>query len=117
MKVAQSCLALCDPIDYTAHGIFQVRILELVPFPSPGDLPNPEIEPRFPALQADSLPAEPPRKPKNAGVHSLSLLQQIFPAQESNQGSRALQVNSLTAELPGTVLEITLQIYPPPTAP
>ena len=33
------------------------------PFPSPGDLPNPGIEPRSPALQADSLPAEPPGKP------------------------------------------------------
>ena len=33
------------------------------PFPSPGDLPNPEIKPRSPALQADSLPAEPQRKP------------------------------------------------------
>ena len=30
------------------------------PFPSPGDLPNPGIEPRSPTLQADSLPAEPP---------------------------------------------------------
>ena len=34
------------------------------PFPSPGDLPNPGIEPRSPALQADSLPAEPQGKPK-----------------------------------------------------
>ena len=33
------------------------------PFPSPEDLPNPGIEPRSPALQADSLPAEPQRKP------------------------------------------------------
>ena len=32
-------------------------------FPSPGDLPNPGIEPGFPALQADSLPSEPPGKP------------------------------------------------------
>ena len=32
-------------------------------FPSPGDLPNPGMEPRSPALQADSLPAEPPGKP------------------------------------------------------
>ena len=31
-------------------------------FPSPGDLPNPGIEPRSPALQADSLPTEPPEK-------------------------------------------------------
>ena len=32
------------------------------PFPSPGDLPNPGIEPRSPALQVDSLPSEPPGK-------------------------------------------------------
>ena len=32
------------------------------PFPSPGDLPNPEIEPGSPALEADALPFEPPRK-------------------------------------------------------
>ena len=35
-----------------------------------------------PTLQADSLPAEPPRKPNNTGVGSLSLLQWIFPTQE-----------------------------------
>ena len=34
-----------------------------MPFPSPGDLPNPGIEPRSPTLQADSLPSEPPVKP------------------------------------------------------
>ena len=47
------------------------------PFPSPGDLPNPGIEPRSPTLQADSLPAEPPGRPKNARVGSLSLLQGV----------------------------------------
>jgi len=55
-------------------------------FPSPGDLPNPGIEPRSPTLQADSLPAEPQENPKNTRVGSLSLLQQIFPTQESNWG-------------------------------
>ena len=34
-----------------------------LPFPSPGDLPNPGIEPRSPALEADALPSEPPGKP------------------------------------------------------
>ena len=34
-----------------------------LPFPSPGDLPDPGIKPRSPALQADSLPWEPPGKP------------------------------------------------------
>ena len=56
------------------------------PFPSPGDLGNPGIEPRSPALQVDSLPAEPQGKPKNTGVGSLCLLQRIFLTQESNQG-------------------------------
>ena len=34
-----------------------------LPFPSPGDLPDPGIEPRSPALRADALPSEPPGKP------------------------------------------------------
>ena len=53
---------------------------------SPGDLPNPRIEPRSPALQVDSLPAEQQRKPKNTGVGSLSLLQCIILTQELNLG-------------------------------
>ena len=35
-----------------------------LPFPSPGDLPDPGIEPRSPALQADTLPSELPGKPE-----------------------------------------------------
>ena len=35
-----------------------------VPFPSPGDLPDPGIEPRSPAFQADALTSEPPGKPQ-----------------------------------------------------
>ena len=71
-------------MNYPVHGILQARILEWVP--SPGDLPNPGIEPRSPTLQADSLPAEPQGKPKNAGVGSLCLLQGIFLTQELNRG-------------------------------
>ena len=56
------------------------------PFPSPGDLPNPGIETRSPALQAESLPAELPGKPKNTGVDSPSFLQGIFPTQGLNWG-------------------------------
>ena len=51
------------PMDYTAHGILQARILEWVAFPFSRDLPNPGIQSGSPALQADSLPAEPPGKP------------------------------------------------------
>ena len=57
-----------------------------LPRPPPGDFPNPGIEFRSPALQADSLPSEPPEKPLNTGVGSLSFLQGIFPTQELNRG-------------------------------
>ena len=63
VKGAQSRPTLCDPMDYTGHGILQARILEWVAFPFSGDLPNPGMEPRSPALQADSLPAEPQGSP------------------------------------------------------
>ena len=85
-KVAESCPTLYDPMDYTVHGIVQARMLERVAFPFSRDLPNRGIEPRSPALQADSFQGEPQGKPKNTGVGSLSLLQRIFPTQESNQG-------------------------------
>ena len=55
-------------MDYIVHGILQARILEWVAIPSPGDLPNPGIKPRSPALQVDSLPAEPPGKPNSPPV-------------------------------------------------
>ena len=66
MKV-KSCPTHCDPMDCSlsgssVHGIFQARILTGLPFPSPRDLPDPGIEPRSPALQADTLPSKPPGK-------------------------------------------------------
>ena len=62
-------------------------------FPSPGALPNPGIEPRSPALQVDSLPAEPQGKPKNTRVGS------NLPDPGIELGSPALQVDSLPTEL------------------
>ena len=52
------------------------------PFPSPGDLSNPGIEPRSPTLQADALPSELPGK--NTKVGCCFLLQGSFPTQGSN---------------------------------
>ena len=86
MEVAQSCTTVCDPMDCIVPGILQARILEWVAFPFSRVSSQPRIEPRSPSLQADSLPAEPQRKPKHTGVGSLSLLQQIFLTQKSNQG-------------------------------
>ena len=98
VKVSQSCLTLCDPMDYTVHGILQARVLEWVAIPFSRGSSQPRIEPRYSAMQVDFLPAELPRKPKNTGVGSLSFLKQIDPGIEL--GSPALQVDSLQAELP-----------------
>ena len=59
--VAISCSTLFSPIDHSLPGssvcgISQASILEWLPFPSSGDLPNPGVKPTSPALQADSLP-------------------------------------------------------------
>ena len=62
VKVAQSCLTLCDPMECSPPGSSVHGILQ-APFPSSGDLPNPGIKPSSPALQADSLPAEPQGNP------------------------------------------------------
>ena len=66
--VAQSYLTLGNPVDCSlpgssVHGILQARILKWVVIPFSGDLPNSEVEPASPALQADSLLSEPPGKP------------------------------------------------------
>ena len=58
--VTKLCPTLCDPTDCSlsgssVHGISQARYWGRLPFPSPGDLPDPGIEPASPALQADSL--------------------------------------------------------------
>ena len=50
-----------------------------LPFPSPGDLPEPGIEPMFPALQADSLPPEPPWV-RNKNIVSCYCYIDILPA-------------------------------------
>ena len=63
VKVAQLAPTICDPMDYTVHGILQARILEWVAVPFSRGSYQPRIEPRSPALQADSLPAEPQGKP------------------------------------------------------
>ena len=63
--VVQLCLTLCDPMDCIARQaplsmeFSRQEYWSGLPFLSPGDLPNPGIEPGCPALQADSLPSEP----------------------------------------------------------
>ena len=90
-----SCSVISDSL--WPHGLQPTRLLcpwgfsrqkywSGLPWLPPGDLPNPGNEPRSQTLQADSWLSEPPGKSKNIGVGSLSLLQGIFPTQESKQG-------------------------------
>ena len=66
-KSLQSCLTLCNPMNCSLpgssiHGILQARILEGLPCPPPGDLPNPGIEPvslMSPALAGGFFTTEP----------------------------------------------------------
>ena len=90
MRVARSCPTLrphglYSPGNSPAQntGVGSCSLLQGL-FPTQGSYPG--IEPRSPALQTDSLPAEPLGNPQNTGVGSLSLLQGIFQTQELTQG-------------------------------
>ena len=68
VKVTQSCPTLATPWTVACQvplsmGFSRQEYWSGLPFPSPGDLPNPEIEPMSPALRADSLPADLGGKP------------------------------------------------------
>ena len=68
VKVIQLCPTLCDPVDYSLPAPLSLEFSRQeywswLPFPSPGNLPGPGIEPRSPALQVDSLPFESLGKP------------------------------------------------------
>ena len=104
--VAQSCPTLCEPMDCrlpdsSVHGDSPGKNTGVGCHALSRILPNPGIKPRPPALQADSLPSEPPGKPTNTGEGSLSLLQGIFPDPGIELGSPALQADALPAKLLG----------------
>ena len=83
-KSLQSCPILCDPMGCSSlqaplsREFSRQEYSSGLPFPSPGDLPDPEIKPGSPTLQADSLLSEPSGKSKDTGLGSLFLLQGIF---------------------------------------
>ena len=65
MKVALSCVRLCHPVE-SSMEFSRPEYWSWLPFPSPGDLPNPGTNPGSPTLQADSLLSESPGKPSAA---------------------------------------------------
>ena len=65
--VSQLRLTLCDPMDSTCQAplsmeFFRQEYWSGLPFHFPGALPDPGINPRYPALTVDSLPSEPPEE-------------------------------------------------------
>ena len=88
-------------MDYTVHGILQARILKWVAFSFSRGSSQPKDWTRSPALQADSLPAEPQGKPKNTGVGKSIPSPAYLPDPGIEPGSPALQADSLPTEAQG----------------
>ena len=103
MKVTQSCLTLrCNGLYSPWNSPGQNTAVGSL---SPGDLPKPGTEPKSPTLQADSLPAEPPRKQRIPEWVAF-LSPGDLPDPGIKPGSPALQVDSLPIELSGKPLSI-----------
>ena len=85
-EVTQSCPTLCDPMDYIAcqappsMGFPRQEYWSGLPFPSPGDLPDPGMDPGSPASQEDPLPSEPPGNP----TYSLSQMSHKKPEKKKS---------------------------------
>ena len=100
----------CSPPGSSVHGVSPGKTLEWTAMPSSGDLPNPGIKPRSPALQADSLLSELPEKPE-------ILEWKAYPFSRGTSwpviklGSPALQADSLPAELPRNHRHTSLLLY------
>ena len=62
----------CSPPSSSVHGISRQEYWSGLPFPPPGDLPDPGIKPMSPALQANFLPTEPPGKPWSSCLRACS---------------------------------------------
>ena len=86
VKIAQLCLTLCDPIDYTVHGILQTRILEWVAFPFFRESSQPRDWTQVSGVAGGFFTSWATREAQEIWSGSLSLLQWIFLAQESNRG-------------------------------
>ena len=84
-KVTQSCLTLCDPMDYTVHGILQAIILEWATIPFSGGSSQPRDRTQVSHFADGFFTVWATREAQEYWSGSLSLLEQIFP-NESNQG-------------------------------
>ena len=86
VKVAQSCLTLCDPMDHTVHGILQARIPDWVIFPFSRESSQPRDWTQVCHIAGRFFTSWATREAQEYWSSSLSFLQQTFPTQELNQG-------------------------------
>ena len=86
MKVAQLFPTLCDPTDYTVHGILRARILEWVAFPFSRGSSQPRDQTQVSHIAGGFFTSCATREAQEYWSGYLSLLQGIFLTQESNQG-------------------------------
>ena len=86
MKVAQSCLTFCDPLDCTVHGILQARILEWVTSPFSRGSSQPRDRTQVSCIAGGFFTSWATREAQKYWSGSLSLLQRIFPTQELKWG-------------------------------
>ena len=82
---SQSCPTLCDPMNLV-NGSLQAGILECIAFPFSREASQPRDQTQVSHIAGGFITSWATKKPKNTGVGSLSLLQQVFPTQESIRG-------------------------------
>ena len=108
VKVAQSCLTLCDPMDYTVHGILQARILEWVAFPFSRGTFQPRDQTQVSCIAGGCILYQ----LSHQGIpRILDWVVYPFFSRSSRPGNRtgspALQADSLPTELPGKPMSLS----------
>ena len=112
MKAAKLCPTLCDPKDYTVHGILQARILQWVAVSFFTGSSQPRDQTQVSHIAGGFFTSWATREAlKNPGMGSLSLLQQIFPTQESNRGLMHCRRISLPADLLRIIRDCYKKLY------
>ena len=111
VKVTQSCLTICDPMDYTVHGILQARILEWVAFPfSRGIFPTQGSSPGLPHCRRILYQLRhmgSPRILKWVAYH----FSRDLAGPGIKLGSSALQADSLPTELSGKPILKSISLH------
>ena len=110
MKFAQLCPTLCDPVDYTVHGILQARILEWIAFPFSRGSSQPRDWSQVSHIAGGFFTSWATREAKESwsGQPIPSLVN--LPNPGIKLGSPALQVDSLPTELSGKHLSLTCKL-------